>query len=300
MSFRRTEVALAVLLAAACHPARPASPVEGRVAAPASRLDARIAEHRDHLARNPSLWAVRAQLAGVYLEKARETGETRWLALAEEELDRSLAIQPNLPAWIGHAALACHRHRFEDALRWTELALGTAPERSDVRALAVEAYRELGRHAEAEALLPGGEPRDFLEAATLANWRAAKGDPDGAARALELAARLAGGRERETWARVRAAGVYLDAGRPAEARRYLDAAERLTPADPQLAVHRAEWHEAEGRPAEALALLRPVLARGSWPDLHERAARLAERLGDRAEAEHHRRAAARLRSGGQG
>lgn len=252
--------------------------------------DQRIRYYSSRLAEHPRLYPVHAQLGEAYLDKARETFDPVWLGRAHSALLRSHEIQPNYPAMKLMAALAAYRHRFEEALEWVERASRTSPDDPDLAALGVEALLGLGRVDRARALLPppGEPPEHFSEAAALGQWLLSQERYDEAVelfRAGAELARRAGAPAGEAWAEVRAAGAFLDSGRPEEALPHLERAEALDPESLDLRLHRSEYLEARGEIQAALRMLEKV-ARGD-PEVHRRAYLLSRRLGrERAAARH--------------
>ena len=260
--------------------------------APAERVRRYEAEVRGHPSRYPA-WTA---LAAARLDVARRTLDPAELGAARAAAERSLAIQPSLEGYKLRGSVEAMAHRFAEALAWAERARTAAPDDAGAIALEVEALLALGRLDDARALLPAdGEPAEhFHTAASLALWRSAAGDPDGAEEAFAEAARLARAARvpvLETWAWVRAAGVRLDAGEPARAKPHLARAAALAPNDYELEVHRAELDQAEERTAEAERRYRRLLERRDDPEIHRRLFVLARERGDGEAAERHFRAA---------
>jgi len=89
------------------------------------------------------------------------------------------------------------------------------------------------------------------------------------------------------WAKVTAAGVYLDTGQYERAKPLLDAASKTNSADTFLRIHQAELAEASGQQQEALAIYQSVLERQADPEIHRRAFNLATKLERKPEAQEH-------------
>jgi tetratricopeptide (TPR) repeat protein len=268
---------------------------------PPSDVDARIDFYVKKLSEHPRLFAVYTQLGAAYLEKARETDDPTFLARGRDALERSVAIQPNFPAYKVMAGLCNFAHRFECALEWGRRAAAANPTDTDATALLVEAYMGLGRYEDAANLLPppGVKVGDFYTAAALGQWLASQLRYDEAVDAFLGAAKFAratGASDVTAWAEVRAAGALLDWGRPGSARSHLEAAARLGPRNrvvwKDLRLHWAEFYEAEGRLEKALAVYEGLLAEQEDPEIHHRAFLVARWLGQEDRAHKHFEAAA--------
>lgn len=289
----RRIVAVAAVLLSGCATA-------GRDEAEPAR---RIRHSEARLQESPRHYPAVVELGAAHLDLARRTLDPAHLAAAREAAERSLAIQPNLEAFRLGAAAAAAGHRFEEALRWADLAASAAPEGEDagVTALRVEALLGLGRGHEARALLPEeGFGEHFHHAAAIGQWWVETGDPERSEREAAAAfvaaadlARQAGVPELEAWAWVRAAGVHLDAGNPDLAAPYLARAAALTPRDFELAIHRAELAEATGSPDKALRDYLRLLRRRDDPELRRRAFVLLRAEGRGDDAQEHFEAAER-------
>jgi tetratricopeptide (TPR) repeat protein len=268
---------------AAAHPGHPSD---------RNATSAKITQCLSKLERDPKLYPVHAELGEAYLRMAQQTGDPAYLADARAALRRSLGIQPSLFAFKTLAAVCNYSHRFDDACRWGQEALRAAPHDTGVLALMMEAYLARGNQAQALALLgPLAEPaRDFYSAAARGHYAKAVGRQEDAESSFRRAADLA--RESHAadltaWATVQAAAVWLDAGEPARAEPWLQAAEKLAPTDVNVRIHRAEWWEAHGEHGRALELYEAALADGNDPQLHAKAFAAAHKAGQEAKAEMH-------------
>jgi tetratricopeptide (TPR) repeat protein len=261
-----------------------------------SRFDAAIAFHERKLRDDPGLYPVRAELAEVLLDRARVTHDPQDVQRARAELERSIAIQPSFHAFKVMAALCNFTHRFEDALGWAERAREAYPEDTGVTAQRVEALLGLGRAEEAAALLAGlpKKESDFYLTAAEARIHSAGGDVEGSAECFLRAAEIARGEGATSlvlWANVSAAAAYIDAGRAAEAKPYLEAAAGVDPDDPLLRIHQAELMAAQGRERDAVGVYESLLKRYQDPVLHAAASGLERRLGNAGAARRHFQAA---------
>jgi tetratricopeptide (TPR) repeat protein len=263
--------------------------------------DQKITFYRDKVESAPNLYPAWAMLGEAYLDRARDGRDPDDLDRARDALDRSLAIQPSFEALNARASLANFGHRFAEALTWADRAARSSPEDTGVVAVKVEALLGLGRDDEARALIPSSPspPEDFHLAAALGACLVARGETDEAVRAFTQASKLAarqGAPALALWARVRSAGVLLDAGRPNDARPILEqAAQQAGPSGPDafLKAHQAELLEADEKPIEALALYESMCESSNDPGPHARAWALAHHLGRDDQAQRHFEAAER-------
>lgn len=263
----------------------------------ANDIDGRIRFYTGKIEAGPRLYPVYVQLASAYLDKARLTNDSRWLAEARHAVDRSMTILMTYDAFVVAARIANYAHRHEDAIRWGRRALEVA-ESTDAGkpvavALLVEAYSALGRHKEAHDLLPpvGTQPADPVTALAIAGWMSSQGHYLRAAREYDITATLArdtGLATLTTWAQAMAAGSLLDAERPDLAQPRLAALLTANPRDDHIRMHEAERLEAEQQPAEALQIYESLLDHlPSDPNLHAKAWKLATLLGNAAQAQRH-------------
>lgn len=119
-----TAILLAVTPASHAQPATPARPPPSTVpAAPAARAGARAAERvlrflEDRVKRDPDDITALNRLAGIYLQKVRETGSIDYLRLADRDVRQSLAAVPaeqNLGGLLMRARLEFESHDFAAA-----------------------------------------------------------------------------------------------------------------------------------------------------------------------------------------
>jgi len=263
--------------------------------------DARIHYYAAQLRAHPDVYAYHLGLAQAYLDKARMTHDPAFIRAAVTESDASLAILESLEGVKMKARIAAYRHRFEEALEWTEKAkaLTTADiEDGAVTALRVEALMGLNRKEEARTLLPAGieEAANFHIAAAFGHYFKASNEPDLAARAFSRAGEFAaqqGAKELAAWAETSAAGVFLDIGEAPRALPYLNNAQMLDPKSRFLQIHFAELDEINGEKRPALLRYENLIAEADDPELRRRAFLLARSLGETARAELHFHAAER-------
>ena len=249
----------------------------------------RVRFYQDAVMHAPDHYAALALLGAAYLEQARDHGDLDLLGKALESLERSVAIQPNLEAFVALAEHCLYRHRFMEGKSWIERAHAAAPGDPALLTLRVEARLGLGELVEATQLVDEARagmeiarrPREYqfiLETASGA-CLVSRGDSASAKAAYLRASVVAPDPDLALWSKVRAAGVELDAGRFEAAAPLLEEAARLKPHDRFLRIHQAELLEASSQPAAALLLYEQLIAEQDEADLRRRAYSLSKSLG---------------------
>jgi tetratricopeptide (TPR) repeat protein len=243
---------------AARRPAQAALPAAGRAGELALR-DADITFFQARLARDPRSAADMAQLAGLYLQRARESGDYGDWGRAEAMARRSLDTRDwrNARAQLVLASSLLGQHRFAEARRAAETLVSLEPDRDSYRALLGEILLELGDYQAAERTFAGLEraATNLAVAPRLARWEELRGRPERARailrRAVDEARRRPDlPREQVAWFHLRIGDLALRHGRLAEAEAALRsglAAEpgdgRLMSAMARLAAARGRWRE---------------------------------------------------------
>src|SRR5882724_5320460 len=182
--------------------------------------------YRARVARDPLGARDRAQLAGLYLSRARETGDNGDLVRAEETARGSLANRRSRNgkalAVLVNSLLA--QHRYSEALAAARDLAELEPEARSVQALLGEIEMELGLYDSARATFGSlaGWTRDLAVAPRLARWLELQGHNQEAHRLLvqtrDNARRLPGlPAEQAAWFELRVGDIALRNGRLAEA-----------------------------------------------------------------------------------
>jgi tetratricopeptide (TPR) repeat protein len=263
-----TRVGLTVIaltgLAATAVTLRAVSRAPAPVAAPSRAesevRDRDIAFYRARVERDPVGARDRAQLAGLYLDRARDGGDNADLVRAEETARGSLA---NRRAHNGKALAVLvnsllAQHRYPEALTAARDLAALEPDARSVQALLAEIQMELGQYDSARAMFASlaSWTRDLAVAPRLARWLELEGRNEDAHRILvqarDNALKLPGlPAEQAAWFELRVGDIALRNGRLDEADKAFHAGlaahpedYRLLAAMARLAAVRHQWQAA--------------------------------------------------------
>jgi tetratricopeptide (TPR) repeat protein len=253
--------------------------------------DARIRSSQLLLRRNPLDARGHHRLGDGYIQKARETGDAKYFALAEEALRRSLAIAPRSGAAIRHLAYVLYsRHAFAEAAAEAARAIAVDPADSHAFGILGDAQLEVGQYADAErayARMMALE-QDLYALSRLAGLKSLRGDTDGAIADLERAIEdgQAAGRPAEAiaWAQWQLGTEHWTVGRLDAAAAGYQAALRTYPRYHRALAGLGHVRAAQGRHAEALTHLRQAIDVVPQPDYVAALGDLLAKTGQLAEA----------------
>ena len=247
----------------------PYNPYQFRLTNPES-----IAIYEGRAKNDPQDHITRTTLAALYVQQARDSGDHTFYDKAEASLRDALKLLPSYDsARVGLAVVTNTRHKFDEGLKLAKAVYTESPEGGEANeALSVmaDAYVELGNYAEAETTLrdlekkigePTAPPAIQARYARLAELR---GEPEKAIALLKQAAKT----EAEAlapapslgWYASRVGEVLLSQGKLDEAAAELDEAIRLNPVSPDIKIILAKVRMAQGRGADAVAIMEKVLA----------------------------------------
>jgi tetratricopeptide (TPR) repeat protein len=230
-------------------------------------------------------------LGALYLQRARLTGELADYGRALEAADRSIEADPIY--WSGHALRASvlfAMHDFSGALDEARATYEAAPDQLEALAVIGDASLELGDldAAETAFLELGGAAPSPPVWSRLAHLAFIRGDAD---RALQLVSQSVAATDGRTdpaaaaFYRFQLGDLHRASGDlPAAAAAYMDALSALPGYLPTTAGL-ARVREAQGRRAEAIALLEEAAARVPQPELLAALGDLYALDGDAAAAE---------------
>ena len=222
--------------------------------------DLDIAFYSARVARDPRSARDFTQLAGLYLQRAREQGDNGDLLRAERTARHALALRAarNDGAYAVLASTLLAQHRFGEALGVGRTLLAADTTSIAARGLVAETELELGHYPDAERLfgMLATYRTDLGVAPRLARWEEIRGRPLEARRLMRQARdqaslRHAMPREQIAWFQLRLGDLAFRAGSLDEAQRELEAGLRLAPSDARLlagmarvAAARHDWRRA--------------------------------------------------------
>jgi tetratricopeptide (TPR) repeat protein len=228
----------------------------GRGPAPAVPSASRIRDldiefYRARVTHDPRSARDFTQLAGLYLQRARETADNEDLVRAEETARHSLSLRRgrNDEAAGVLASSLLGQHRFSEALEVARGLLAADSTSIATRGLVAETELELGRYEDAgrQFGMLASYQGDLGVAPRLARWAELRGRPEEARRLLRQArdaARRRHGmpREQVAWFDLRLGDLALRAGKLDEAERELEAGLQILPGDHRLLGTLARLH----------------------------------------------------------
>jgi len=263
--------------------------------------DLDIEFYRARTVRDPRSARDFTQLAGLYLQRARETADNADLVRAEETARQSLTLRRgrNDEAVGVLASSLMAQHRFAEAHDAALELLRTDSTSIPARGMVAEAAMELGRYDEAARLFGMLETyqSDLGTAPRLARWAELRGDSQEARRllreALEQARRRHGmPREQLAWFHLRLGDLALRTGHLGEAERQLDAGLSILPEDYRLLGTLARLQAARHRWRAAAATGELAVAHALDPATLGLLSDAWRALGDSAKASEYDRAMA--------
>lgn len=201
------------------------------------------------------------QLAALYLQRARETGDDNNYIEAEQYARRSLGLRRNRngPTFVTLAATLVAEHRFAEAESVATDVVALYPEIPQYRAQLGEIQMELGHYAAARQSFDSlYTVRTHLSIAPrLARWQELNGNVAGARKLLADALANAKARrelptEQLAWFHLRLGDLEMRNGRMRRARSLLEAGLAVEPNDYRLLDAMARLEAVEGNPKKAI------------------------------------------------
>ena len=246
------------------------TPASTSRSAPASTTDAAIERLQTRLRSTPTDDGARLALAQAFLQKGREVADPTFATRAAtllDDLGRRAADDPAV--LVARGGLALVRHEFTEALEHGRRAVTLAPGNASALGVVVDAANELGRYDEAaEATQAMVDAKPNLASLARASFaRELRGDLTGAIQAMTQAV-AAGPQvgENQAFAHVQLGHLLVTAGDLAGARASYEAAEVAFPGFAQARGGQARLLVAEGKAAEAAALLGDLVAEVPAPE----------------------------------
>jgi len=223
--------------------------------------DTQIRVWKIALAHDPKSAISLGQLAALYLQRARETGEDQNYNEAEQYARRSLALRTNRngPAYVTLAAALVAQHRFQEAEQVAKDLVAFDPDIPQYRAQLGEIQMELGHYpAAAQSFDSLSSVRAHLSIAPrLARWAEMNGNPVYARKLLSDA--LADAKKREdlpkeqlAWFHLRLGDIDMRNGRMRGARALLETGLQIEPNDYRLLDAMSHLEAVEGNPKKSI------------------------------------------------
>lgn len=266
----------------------------------AAVLELDLAFYRARIARDSFAARDHAELARLYLQRARGSGAAQAdLVRAETHARRSLALRTgrNQEAFQVLAASLMGQHRFAEARGVAEELVAMDPAALPARATLGEIQLELGDYGHARRTfgMLFLTRADLAVAPRYARWEEIRGRPLEARRLLRAARDAAAGRHgmpgaQLGWFEWRLGDLALRQGRLDEAERELRAGLSLLPEDPRALDGLARVAASRGRWSEAIALGERAILRGLEPSTLGLLVLSYEAVGDTARGAEYERA----------
>lgn len=244
----------------------------GAATAEVSPAAQRIAEARTAIDKNPQRYQAHARLAMALAQRARETADPAHYAQAENAIAQSLRLAPgNLEARRVQIRVMLGKHEFAAALEAAQALNREMPDDVEVYAYLVDANVELGRYAEAERAaqwMLDLRPGNIAGLTRAAYLRELFGDIAGSLELMQQAYQRTPPAEREhrAWLLTHLAHLQLLDNQPQHADALLARALEEFPDYHYALAQLARVRQAQGRQAEAIALLRRHVAVAPHPE----------------------------------
>jgi len=209
------------------------------------------------------------QLAGLHLQRARETGDRSDYIKAEEYARRSLALRVdrNAKSYVTLATALLAEHRFSDAELVAQQAVAYDPGVPQYTALLADIKAERGDYAGAKVLFDSlYRFQSMLSIAPrVARWAELNGDVQGSARILRRATKRAAGRndlpkEQIAWFHYRLGDFEMRHGRFNRARKEFVKGLAVEPADYRILPALAKLSLLKDEPRRAIEYAERALA----------------------------------------
>lgn len=299
--FRRAFLGLSALLLLAVASIVILLPIISGHGGAKSDTDDRIAFYKARLG-GRGTYPAYARLGAAYLQKARETGDTTDLDLADRHLRKSLEFQRNYEAIRWLAVVSLTQHRFREALQYAKEAAETMPSDLECRGVLSDVHMALGNTEEAIAIVDkmAASSRRFSSLARIASIRQYEGKLTDAIAAMQDACAAAERerlpRETAAWCQVQLGSMLVARCNPGEAEEAYKRALGHLPGYFLAAEHLAELRSAQGQTSQAIREYKSLLERRPDPRYRIALSELYELNGDKQRgAEEREKATAELR-----
>jgi tetratricopeptide (TPR) repeat protein len=152
--------------------------------------DKLVVKYEEGLEKNPNNIKIELELAGAYIQKARETGDTSYFKKVDSLMNAVQKVEPNnAEAYATRGIVALARHHFADGLYLGQKAVSINPNKALYYGIIVDAQTELGQNDEAvNSLQTMVDKRpDYSSFSRIAYARELHGDIEGARTAIQTA-----------------------------------------------------------------------------------------------------------------
>lgn len=232
------------------------------------RRDLEIAAWTNALDTDPESSIALAQLGGLHLQRARETGSSTDIQRAEGYARRSLALRVNRNAktYVTLATALVAQHRFSEAEAVARRAVAYDPAVPEYRALLAEVKMELGEYEGAQPLFESLAPftSSLSVAPRLSRWAELNGETEKAYIVLRNAVTRAAARrdipkEQLAWFHYRLGDLEMRRGRFRRAKREFGRGLMVEPGDYRILSAMAKLALLEGKHRTAIDLAERAL-----------------------------------------
>jgi tetratricopeptide (TPR) repeat protein len=242
--------------------ARPASKrAQPTPAEDLAQRDIQIRTWKKALAMDPQSAMALGQLAALYMQRARESGDDQNYVIAEGFARRSVALRVNRngPTFVTLAGALLAQHRFVEADSIVSELVKDGANVPEYTSMYAEIKLELGQYDAARTVFDSLHvQRTHLSIAPrLARWMELNGNSEGARRILYDALAEAKKRrdlpvEQRAWFDLRVGDIEMRNGRMNGARSALDAGLKVSPNDYRLLAAMSRLEAVEGHPRKAI------------------------------------------------
>jgi tetratricopeptide (TPR) repeat protein len=235
--------------------------VQPTSAADLAQREIQIRTWKKALAMDPQGAMALGQLAALYMQRARETGDDQNYVVAEGYARRSVALRVNRngPTFVTLAAALLAQHRFVEA---DSIVTELVKDKADVpeyTSMYAEIKLELGQYDKARTVFDSihAQRTHLSIAPRLARWMELNGNSDGARKLLYDALAEAKKRrdlplEQVAWFELRVGDIEMRNGRMNGARKALEDGLRVSPNDYRLLAAMSKLDAVEGNPRKAI------------------------------------------------
>jgi tetratricopeptide (TPR) repeat protein len=226
-----------------------------------AQRDVQIGAWKKALAMDPESAMALGQLAALYMQRARETGDDKSYVIAEAYARRSvkLRVNRNGATFVTLAGALLAQHRFVEADSIVTQLVKNEPEVPQYTSMYAEIKLELGQYDAARSVFDSmrAQRTHLSIAPRLARWMELNGNPEGARKLLYAALTEAKRRrdlpvEQVAWFELRVGDIEMRNGRMNGARKALDYGLAVSPNDYRLLAAMSRLEAVEGNATRAI------------------------------------------------